>query len=100
MMINLVVREVVMADNCKCSCVFAVKRAIEIAGSQHKLAKALTGIGLRISQAAVFHWTAGDVKPQLEYAFGIEVLTKGEVRAEMIRDDLSSLIASVRSLKK
>ena len=89
-----------MLDSNKCSCVFAVKRAIEIAGSQHKLAKMLTDLGAGVSQAAVFHWTTGNVKPQLEYAFGIEVITKGEVRAESIRDDLTGLIFRIRKLKK
>ena len=89
-----------MLDSNKCSCVLAVKRAIEVAGSQYKLARMLTDLGAKVSQTAVFHWTSGSVKPQLEYAFGIEVITNGEVRAEFVREDLAGLIARIRKLKK
>lgn len=89
-----------MSYSNKCSCVLAVKRAIEIAGSQYKLARMLTDLGVGVSQTAVFHWTTGNVNPQLEYAFGIELITKGEVRAESIREDLAELISRIRKLKK
>lgn len=65
-----------------------VKRAVEIAGSQQKLAKAIG-----ISQQRVSHLLTTAPKISAEIAVAIDRFTKGAVSKEALRPDLFGLFS-------
>lgn len=64
----------------------AIKRAIDIMGSQKKLAEAC-----EVKQPSVWAWLHGKKKVSPENAKCIEVATGGEVLAHQVRPDLTKL---------
>jgi len=64
-----------------------IGRAIDIAGSQTRLAELLG-----VAQNTVSAWAIGRRLPSLEHALALEVLTDGAVRAADVRPDLADLI--------
>lgn len=64
----------------------AIESAIKIAGSQQKLADACG-----VSQPTVWAWLHGEKKPSAMSAKRIEIATAEEVKAHMLRPDLTDL---------
>ncbi|WP_370905980.1 helix-turn-helix domain-containing protein [Citrobacter koseri] len=64
----------------------AINSAIEIVGSQQKLADAC-----EVSQPTVWAWLHGRKKASAQNAVRIEKATSGKIRAYQIRPDLTEL---------
>ncbi|MDF7650777.1 helix-turn-helix domain-containing protein [Erwiniaceae bacterium L1_54_3] len=64
----------------------AIKQAIEIVGSQQKLA-----VACKVKQPSVWAWLHGKKKVSAENAKRIENATGGEIPAYQIRPDLADL---------
>lgn len=64
----------------------AIKAAIDIVGSQQKLAEAC-----KVKQPSVWAWLHGKKKVSAENAIRIERATNGRISASEIRPDLSVL---------
>ena len=71
----------------------AIKRAIDIVGSQQKLAEACL-----LKQPSVWAWLHGKKKVSAENAKRIEKATNGEIPAYQVRPDLTDLFPHGRSL--
>lgn len=63
-----------------------IKKAIDVLGSQQKLAKAC-----EVKQPSVWAWLHGKKKASAENAKRIEMATGGEVPAYLVRPDLTDL---------
>lgn len=61
----------------------ALVRAIEVFGSQNKLAKALN-----VSSAALYYWKWVSGITPAEYCIAIEALTAGKVKRSDLRPDI------------
>lgn len=67
----------------------ALRRAIEIAGSQQALAKKISATGIKVTQQAVSIWVA-EGKPSKLGAIGIEEALQGEINRSQLRPDIFS----------